>query len=99
MSEQNLQISIIEIRDLSSVVININDVSSVIINIQKRVKKYNINDNIILSKSQLIKYRVDKHLNGYKYIYQDPDVLQCFCYLFCFSICIVITLIIRENNN
>ena len=41
MSEQNLQISIIEIRDLSSVVININDVSSVIINIQNRVKKYN----------------------------------------------------------
>ena len=97
MSEQNLQISIIEIRDLSSVVININDVSSVIINIQKRVKKYNINDNIILSKKDVIKYRLNKQMESYKDYLQDPDVLKCFCYLLSFIICVVIALIVRNN--
>tara|TARA_B100000902_G_scaffold362665_1_gene381121 strand:+ start:917 stop:1210 length:294 start_codon:yes stop_codon:yes gene_type:complete len=97
MSEQNLQISIIEIRDLSSVVININDVSSVIINIQNRVKKYNINDNIILSKNQLTKYRLNKQLDKYKYIYENPDVLKCICYLVMFTIFILIFIAIKKT--
>ena len=98
MSEQNLQISIIEIRDLSSVVININDVSSVIINIQKRVKKYNINDNIILSKKDIIKYKLNKQVDSYKDCLQDTEVLTCWCSLLCFIICITIILIIRMNT-
>ena len=98
MSEQNLQISIIEIKDLSSVVININDVSSVIINIQNRVKKYNIIDNIILSKNQLNKYNLNKRLDEYqKYIYENPDVLKCICYILLFIIMIVIIIKIRKN--
>jgi len=99
MSEQNLQISIIEIRDLSSVVININDISSVIINIQQRVKKYNIIDNIILSKKDTIKYRLNEQYDTYKDYLQDPYVLTCLCRLVCFIICIIILLIIRTNIN
>ena len=98
MSEQNLQISIIEIKDMSSVVININDVSSVIINIQNRVKKYNINDNIILSKNQLTKYRLNKRLDKYqKYMYENPDVLKCICYSVMLTICILIFIEIKKS--
>jgi hypothetical protein len=98
MSEQNLQISIIEMKDVSSVIININDVSSVIINIQNRVKKYNINDNIILAKKDIVKHRLNKQIENYKYCLQDPDVLRCFCYFITLIICISITLIIRDRQ-
>ncbi len=95
MSQQNLQISIIEIRDLSSVVININDISSIIINI----KKYNINDNIILSKSQLIKYKYKEQIKEFNNLMEDPDVIKCLCCILWFLLLVIISLIIRHNNN
>ena len=99
MSEQNLQISIIEIRDSSSIIININDLSSVIINIKNNVKKYNINDNVKLSKKQLLHYKFNKQKEELSELFKDPDVIKClFCFL-CFSIFVIISLIIRHNNN
>jgi len=99
MSGQNIEISIIETKDLSSIIININDVSSVIINIRNRVKKYNIKNNIILSNKNIIKYRLNEQIKEYKYMFQDPDCLRCICYCFCFflTMAIILILILRKK--
>jgi hypothetical protein len=98
MSEQNLQISILEIKDLSSVVINIKDISQVIINIQNRVKKYNINNNIILSQKDIIKHRLNKQLNIiYKPLIYDPDLWKCICITILFFTSLTVVIFIRDN--